>query len=98
MRERELLLAYPRASRPELFELVGGERAEGCPGVDQVRTLDERKDLDQLELVVQVVLEPEDGALGLDQQLVPPVELGADGRHRAPTRVGQEASADPAEF
>ena len=85
-----------RRSGQRPFELVRLERAEVAVGLDELdlRVRSELgQDLQQLELVDEVVLEPEDDVVRAREQLVASREVRLDRGRLAPSLLGQEARA-----
>src|SRR5262245_27678348 len=110
--ELELLPGQRHAERPQRFEIGRRQLAEAAEvgpalertdhdQLDRSRIADERKDLKQLELVVEVVLEPQNDALpSIERPLeraVPPLQRSENRRPRAPSAVAQEPCAQLAE-
>ena len=97
--EREYLRADRLAGGPERLELVWAQRPEVIVGLDQLGALaGERQRLQQLQLVVEVVLEPEHDVAARCESVrvepVAPLERLQQRALGAPAALAQEARTD----
>src|SRR5919198_1043177 len=92
-RELPRFASYPPARRPEPLERCGFQRAQVVVRLDELHVgvvVELRKDLEELELVDEVVLEPEDDVLRPPEQVVPARELRAESLLGPPPALGEE--------
>jgi hypothetical protein len=98
LRERDLVPAHRRAAGPQGAELGDAHAAEEAVGEDRLdrvgAAVDGVEDLDELQLVVEVVLEPEhDDLVARERRAEPGVagaHVGLDRVRVTPTAAGEE--------
>src|SRR4051794_31828487 len=98
-REREHLRVRFAARLPEPFERGNVERAQVVVSLDQLDALPVPhlgKNLQELELVEQVVLEPEDDVPCVGERAVPSFQLAEYPRLITPAALGEEPRAERA--
>ena len=106
LRERDLVAAHRRAAGPEGAELGGLHLAEEAVGEDRLdrvgAAVDGVEDLDELQLVVEVVLEPDHDDLVAGergaQARVAGAHVGLDRVRVAPAAGGEEPGAHGAKL